>query len=121
MLQVLLYSYFEWMLYLILHAAFHISSAALVATYGCLFLLIKMHRLVYRLYAVALFGSFLFDNDCKELEFTQMGKLTARNLQMIYPGCFEYCADRCWDNPFTTNLHFGSVRRLLLILSGLEE
>ena len=126
--QMTLFSSFIWTLNWILswslQVMYYISFAVLVTTYGSMLFLMKMHRLIIRFYTIALLVSLVSGNDNDDFEFCQVSGSTLPRLiygSFPYPGCFDFCGLRCWNNPYSANHHFGTVRRLLLILSGLEE
>ena len=101
----------------VLSVAYYLSLVILFLVPWFVVLLPNVPKLLFRM----IFFAFLvqcitgttekcYNHDC----------LAPGNFYMSYPGNYEFCAYKSLDNPFSNN-HYGSIRRLLLLTSGLES
>lgn len=101
----------------VLSVAYYLSVVILFLVPWFVVLLPNVPKLLIRMIFLAILVQCItgktekcYNHDC----------LAPGNFYLSYPGNYEFCAYRYWDNPFSNN-HYGSIRRLLLLTSGLES
>ena len=101
----------------LLTVAFHVSLVISHLVPWFVFMLPDISKLLFRMIIISICVAGTTD---KSYEFKDRGCEVLENFVLKYPGNFEFSSCKCWENPFS-NVHYGNVRRLLLLISGLES